>query len=516
LRYRVPLVIFVTFLAAAAVFISVLSGIVLNSYTEDERASVVDDTRRVEAGLAIGRQRLEGSAADWAQWDDSYEYLAGRNESFVRENLTAASVITNIGADFVAVFTSQDTLKWGGAVVPGSDVVHPLSPDLATALRGRVAVLRPTAVHDGLAGIMLLAGTPTLFASHLVTNNDLTAPPNGFLVMGRFVDADETRQVSDTTGLSVTLSTPVTQSTTPADSGAARAVTVSYADQDHLIGSMLLPGADGLPALGVAISKTVQSTTRARQTQVIAGWASLGLVVAFGAFLAIALQTTVLRRLTRLQSRTVQALENRASAYSVVGGRDEIADLALALDEAEERVLHNEALLRYEADHDSLTGLANRRRLVEDATKSIAEAARSGAHVAMALLDLDGLKLINDTHGHDCGDQVLMWFGAKILSVVRDYSTVARTGGDEFAILLPQTSGAEAERVLSRLTSLLAAEPCSCDAGLVGVSACIGIAAFPDDAAAFEELMHVADERMYDQKRIHHGQTMDVASPNDI
>lgn len=501
LRYRVPLAIFGVFLVSASLFMNVLDSIVVSSYTEDEESSVVSDTKRIEAGLNISRERLVGSAADWAEWNDTYEYLDGRNESFVRDNFTDASILRNVGTDFVAVFTLQNALKWGGTVAPGSDKVHPLSPDLAATLRSSVGLLHPTAAQDRLSGMMLMAGTPTLFVSHSVTNNDSTAPSNGYLVMGRYVDSDEVQQVSEATGLSVTLSPPVTRSTDRADSGVAPAVTVSYPDQDHVVGSITLPGADGLPALDVSVFKARESVKRAHNTELIAGWALLGFVFIFGVSLALTLQTTVLRRLTRLNSRTAQIPAGRASAYSVVGGEDEIADLAMALDEAEERAFHNEELLRYEADHDPLTGLANRRRLIEDATKSIAEAARVGTQVAVALVDLDGFKLINDTMGHACGDQVLQWFGLKIQSVVREYCTVARTGGDEFAILLPHTDHDGAERVLARLTDVLVAEPCNCEAGPIRVSGCFGIAAFPDEATGFEGLMRRADERMYEQKR---------------
>ena len=260
------------------------------------------------------------------------------------------------------------------------------------------------------------------------------------------------------------------------------------------------------------VTRASLSASRTYDTIAIVGWALLAFVVVFGASLTIALQTIVLRRLTRLHSRTSLETTGGPTAYSTVRGRDEIADLALALDEAEGRTLATEELLRQQADHDPLTGLPNRRTLERDMIKSIAEAAREGGSVTLALCDLDRFKLINDTAGHACGDQVLRWFGDRAQSAVRDYSTVARTGGDEFAILLPRTSATDAALVIERLAELTGLEPCRCDAGPIVVSASFGIATYPEDARDSDGLMRIADVRMYDEKRARESRTAN--SPN--
>ena len=166
--------------------------------------------------------------------------------------------------------------------------------------------------------------------------------------------------------------------------------------------------------------------------------------------------------------------------------------------------------------HYPLTGLPNRRTLERDLVKSIAEAAREGGSVSLALCDLDRFKLINDTAGHACGDQVLRWFGEKAQSAMRDYSTVARTGGDEFAILLPHTNASDATLAIARLSELVASEPCRCDAGPITVSASFGMATYPEDAQDPEGLMRVADARMYDDKRARESGTASSLDPHDV
>jgi diguanylate cyclase (GGDEF)-like protein len=397
----------------------------------------------------------------------------------------------------------------GGELKDGSGSVHALALDLAGALHNVIGYLRPLAGSASL-GLATLVGRPTMFASHLVTNNEATAPPNGFLLLGHFIDADDAKKASDFTGLSVVLSNPATGTTF---AGSLSAVAVSYPDERTVAGSMLVAGIIGRPAVLIAVTEARLSTSRTNDTMAVVRWALLAFVAVFAVSLGISLHTAVLRRLIRLHNRTAQGLEGRLSAYATVRGRDEISDLAHALDAAEERALVTEELLRQQADRDALTGLANRRTLRRDMRKSIAEAARTGEPVALAILDLDHFKQINDTAGHMCGDQVLQWFGNKAESVVREHDTVARTGGDEFAILLPHTGSSDAALVLSRLMGLLNVEACDCDAGPITISASCGIAVYPEDANDPEELTRAADDRMYEDKRARERQTADSIEP---
>lgn len=393
----------------------------------------------------------------------------------------------------------------GGAVTAGSEDVTALSPDLSAALDRAIGYLRPMA-GSANTGLVSLIAKPTIFATHLITNTEGTAAPNGFILLGHLIDAEDAKRASDFTNLSIVLSNPATGTTF---AGPLSAVAVTYPDERTVAGSMLVAGINGRPSLQVVAIEPRLSTSRASDTMVVVRWALLAFIAVFAVALGASLNAVVLRRLVRLHVRTTEQLEGRLSAYATVKGRDEIADLARALDAAEQRALITEGLLRQQADHDPLTGLGNRRTLRRDLQKSIAEAARSGEHVALAILDLDHFKQINDTAGHVCGDQALQWFGNQAESIVREYDTVARSGGDEFAILLPHTDRPEAERVLARLVELLRVGTFECDGVPITVSASCGIAAYPEDARDSEGLTRAADDRMYDDKRNHESRAQD-------
>ena len=175
--------------------------------------------------------------------------------------------------------------------------------------------------------------------------------------------------------------------------------------------------------------------------------------------------------------------------------------MARAMDlEASERG-RADAMLRELAHHDSLTGLPNRLLLRDRLGRALARAEREGHAVATLFLDLDGFKRVNDTLGHDAGDEVLKEAARRILAAVRSVDTAARLGGDEFTVVLEKVQGAEA---VGAVTDRLLAElsrPYAVAGAEVRLSVSVGVSLFPDDARGSEELMRLADAAMYRAKR---------------
>jgi len=152
------------------------------------------------------------------------------------------------------------------------------------------------------------------------------------------------------------------------------------------------------------------------------------------------------------------------------------------------------------AEHDSLTGLANRKMLAESARGALAWNRRNDSYVAALVLDLDRFKEINDTFGHGVGDEVLKTVAARLKSAVRAEDMVARLGGDEFVILqvgMNQPDGATF--LATRLLKLLA-EPCEINGLQLVCAASIGVAISPTDAEDWEELLTRADVALYRAK----------------
>lgn len=157
---------------------------------------------------------------------------------------------------------------------------------------------------------------------------------------------------------------------------------------------------------------------------------------------------------------------------------------------------------------DELTGVGNYRALQERLGQEVSRHARHKREFALILIDLDGFKQVNEMFGHLEGDQVLAGIGAALLDEVRDEDSVFRQGGDEFAVIAPETNGEEADEVAARLRARVR------DCGVHGlpVSAGTGIASFPADGRTADQLTHVADLALLSIKqRGTRGHTIDVS-----
>lgn len=186
-----------------------------------------------------------------------------------------------------------------------------------------------------------------------------------------------------------------------------------------------------------------------------------------------------LRSGTRIERRVVGALE-RFAAHGGLALRN--AWLLLQL--------------RKTADTDGLTGIANRRIFDETIAREMARAVRSGEELSLVMMDIDHFKRLNDTYGHQVGDDVLRRVARAIAESTRAYDIAARYGGEEFAIVLPRTPHGDAAMVAERLR--LAAVQ---SGGDPAVTLSAGVATFPRDAGDAESLLARADEALYASKR---------------
>lgn len=191
--------------------------------------------------------------------------------------------------------------------------------------------------------------------------------------------------------------------------------------------------------------------------------------------------------------RWMQAKERRTREGGIVGVHADIT----ALKAVEEQVRHL-------ANHDPLTGLPNRRLLQDRMTQIFNHARRHDDQVAIMVIDLDDFKDVNDKYGHKVGDRVLQVVSGRLRTTVRQADTVARMGGDEFIVILPELHktlavGRVAEKVLYAV-----ARPINVDGNNFHVRASIGVAVFPYDGQDVETLLKCADIAMYRAKEEGH------------
>jgi diguanylate cyclase (GGDEF)-like protein len=193
-------------------------------------------------------------------------------------------------------------------------------------------------------------------------------------------------------------------------------------------------------------------------------------------------------------------------------GVSEVNEVKQALSRSRVALLESEAALEASrqaeraasrrAMHDQKTGLPNRTLFDDRLAQAIAGAERHGWTLAVMFLDLDGFKIINDTHGHAAGDAVLTVVARRLLSHARDEDTVCRNGGDEFLYLLINPAGRENVARIAALVRTAIAHPIGLGALQLEITPSIGIALYPDHGTSAGMLVANADAAMYRAKQL--------------
>lgn len=226
-------------------------------------------------------------------------------------------------------------------------------------------------------------------------------------------------------------------------------------------------------------------------------------IVVLGALLAILFY--VLRPLTQSAKQLHQMANGETQIRPLPVVRDdEVGEVAKGfnfllgvLRQQEQALLETQEKLRHMAHHDGLTGLPNRAMFEDRLDQALLRAERQGQGFAVLYMDLDGFKPINDQLGHAAGDAMLRHVAARLLDSVRKSDTVARIGGDEFAILLDDVTTLEAAALVAQQCRVNAATPLTLGDRDWSIGLSIGIACYPEHGKSAGELLRHADNSMY-------------------
>jgi two-component system, cell cycle response regulator len=227
---------------------------------------------------------------------------------------------------------------------------------------------------------------------------------------------------------------------------------------------------------------------------------SLGLAVA--GLAGFVLTRSILVPLRRLEGGVERLGEGDLAHRIHLDTTDEFGQLATAFNQMAQKLEQTQTALRELAIKDGLTGVYNRREFNRRLAAELERSQRYQHSFALVMMDIDFFKNLNDTYGHQAGDEALRIVAALLQQEVRPTDQVARYGGEEFVIILPETSGDDAAALADRLRQAIAATavPVAPDQS-THITASIGLAAFPSDAQTDDKLTAAADKALYIAKR---------------
>lgn len=251
----------------------------------------------------------------------------------------------------------------------------------------------------------------------------------------------------------------------------------------------------------VEIDKSGAAVEAARRAALATTGTAFALALAISLIAGSLLARSVLRMTRALAECSARLADGDLSCRLPATRGDELGQVARAFNAMAERIQEVQQALQDLATHDGLTGLLNRRAFEQRLSEELERSRRYHHPCALMIIDADHFKRINDRYGHPVGDEVLRALASRIRQHIRPTDRAGRYGGEEFAVLLPETDRAEAVEVAERIRAGVAHAPLALvDDTPVGITVSVGVTAYPEDAASEEALIEAADRLLYSGK----------------
>ncbi len=623
LRRKTILITAGTLVVLMAILYAGSRFIFLNNLAKIERQYVLHNTQRSVSVLNRELDWLNSLDFDWANWDDTYNFMANRNPGFVKTYVNA-NILKQLGIDLIAFVDLSGKVFLAKSFDLSTMAEIPVPNGLQNAILQDPRLFRHKETRARLTGIMALSDNLILMASRPVVTSESKGPIRGALIFGKYLDSMEIEKISRESFTTINIisrehllaenKTIYSKMNNPGDS------TVFAFSSDQISGFVMLPDINGRPALILEAKMSRDIYQEGRRGVVLFLFFMLGAGFIFGATILLFLERVVLLRLTDLglQVEKVGKSED-LSVRMKISGKDELSYLSEEInsmlaalenskneikqsqdnyrqlvdlspvaiivhsqerlvyvnpsavkllkaereedlvgrslydlippgerEKAKQRislvksgkkvstflnaqmlkldgqmldvdiismplvfqgepsvqvVIHDiseskqtEKQLRYLSTHDSLTGLYNRGFFE-------AEMARldNGRNfpISIVVVDIDGLKKVNDSAGHQAGDKLLQQAALFLKEAFRSEDVVARVGGDEFSILMPKANSAVVDRALNRIRADL--EFHNKENKDIPLSFSCG-AATGEKNGSLEEILRQADLLMYQKK----------------
>ncbi len=557
-RKQILLIIFITLICPISLLYGISLHIILGSYAKIEQRDTLKNVERVRDALAGELDNLQGKAADWSNWDDTYAFIENRNPGFIKSNIVDQPFI-GIRLNFMLFFDSSGKLVYGKGfdLKQGKEIPVPESLLQSIPSDSLIRSNYPGKQVKTL-GILVLPESYIQIVARKILTSGAKGPSRGTLVFARYLDDDAIKHLANTTHLSLTIER-FDKSQLPADFAAIRSnliesqpnqpsIAIRPLSEDVIAGYALIKDVYDKPALilRVDIPREIYKQAQANISYLLVSLLIVGLI--FGTVFGIvtrsllkeldqyldelkhskqdlfqakelaeitlysigdAVITTnakgeveklnpiaeqltgwlideargrplseifhIVNEQTRepainpveivLRDGEITGLSNYTvlihrdgrefaiddSAAPIRSGEGDIVGMVLVFrDVTSDRLMEN--LLSWEASHDALTNLVNRREFERCLKQALAIAKTQDKQHVLGFLDLDRFKIVNDTCGHVAGDELLCQIANLMQAKLRKVDTLARIGGDEFGIILYECPLEQARQIAADLS----------------------------------------------------------------
>lgn len=491
--------------------LTLFQSILTPGFLHLEALEVQKDIERVENAIEGELRRLNTNTKDYAAWDDMYAFVQTQNPEFSKSNLTH-DLAASLNLNLIFILDIKRDVVWKQVIDLQSTEALSIGslPDISFPRNHPLLVLDDKQNPISLtSGIFITDIGPLLVSVRPINTSYGEGPPRGWLIMGRLLDSQKIRRISEQTKLSVSLQTDFHNNS--AHHTSHKLTPNSWYEtpsKEMLTAYVSLPCVRESNRVTIEIKIPRDIFLRGEKTRNI-----MMQLVFFSLFFIFTLLSLLLKKfiispITTLTSNIMELEESKNIQMRIPQEPGFYKDEACILTNQVNRLLDTietmHSQLEADARLDSLTGLANRRCYEEHLGREWKNLIRTQASLSLIVCDIDHFKLYNDTYGHQQGDECLQTVADLIRSVPRrPLDLVYRYGGEEFVILLPDTNLAEgvriAEKVKEKISSSEIPHKASLEKKVVTMS--FGVAAIsPTNEISSDTLFRRADKALYQAK----------------
>ena len=499
IKSRIAVILSALFACLLLLDAGVLYLTVSPGFDELERREARNSMMQARDAILADLSALDILNADWAAWDDTYNYVTNPNKSYEQGNLIEET-FTGAKLNLIVILDEKGRQVWGTAFDLETEKAIRLKafPDQGLAA-GHPLLNHPTAT-SAITGFINTGRGAMLTSSRPIITSRETGPIRGTIIMGRILDNKQVKLIAQRLHLNLSAKNLNGQSILPEGENLSRLpksgeILVRESGHiEHLDSFLVLDDLFGKPSILLHVDLPHYITKLSNETFTFALILLLLTAAAVMIALQFLLQGYILNPLHRMTGHITQLGQPGHSTDLLPESRhDELGVLARSFNRMQERILRL-------AHKDSLTGLTNRTLFLDRVEQILKLMRRQKGLVALYFLDLDGFKEVNDTLGHHTGDLLLQAIARRLQSALREIDTIARIGGDEFTIITLGFHNHDEIIQLGDKVVDLFQEPFDVNGHKLSISASIGISIYPDDAEDVDSLMKNADIAMYRAK----------------
>ena len=495
------------FIAIGALFIVVINTAYLNNFKELENQEIRKNVEVVSREIKYHLKKINDTALDWAIWDDTYLYAQVLDDGYEEKNLTDEN-FEMYGVDIILFMDDSGNLLYGKQKKPETEEITEIDSAVYDALNNS-GVLQNKDAEVSFNDILIIEGNPVLIASHPIVRTDGSGPVKGNVLFARTIDANMMDEISSKLSLAVSYELLSKDQFVQIEGLNENGIGIQIKNEEYIVGSFFMPGLFGKDYTEINVEMPRDVIKIGNNSIKTFGRIAPLLFILILMMIWFVLNKFVLSRIVKLNNRVVDIKEEKSvSARIDVDDRsDEISQLSHGinglLDSLEVEIIERKRAQEeatYLAYHDALTGLPNRLLLMKQLNQEILNAGRQETLISVMYIDLDRFKVINDTLGHNHGDELLIQVASRLLEVVRKNDNVSRIGGDEFILYFNDYKVEEDLEIIASKVMNIFKKPFNLKGQEYYITGSMGISQYPLDGEDVDTLVKNADIAMYKAK----------------